>query len=129
MGNNIQQNFLNYCGTGNFIEVKELLKDPNVDPSYNNYAIRYASYRGHIGVVKELLKDPRVDPSGNYNYAIRYSSMNGHVDVVRDLLKDPRIDKQELLNSDITNELRNEILDYLTEVRGESINKVLDIDI
>ena len=126
----IQQDFIIYCKSGDIDKVKELLKDPRVDPSCrNNWAIRLSSEFGHLDVVRELLKDSRVDPSDRNNYAIRFSSEWGHMGVVRELLKDPRINKKKLLNSDITNELRNEVLEYLTEVRDESINKILDTDI
>ena len=56
------------------------------DPSINhNYAIQWASRRGHLKVVQELLKDNRVDPSANDNYAIRNASENGHLEVVKAL--------------------------------------------
>ena len=121
--NNIQQEFLDYCRSGNLNKVKKLLKDSRVDPSDgDNYAIRHSSGNGYIEVVRELLKDSRVDPSAMSNYAIRLSSRNGHLDVVRELIKDPRINKHELLNIHITDELRSIIL---TELRNESINKVI----
>ena len=42
MSDNIQEDFLHYCKTGNLNKVKELLKDPRVDPSdRNNFAIRH----------------------------------------------------------------------------------------
>ena len=128
MSNNTQQEFLDYCESGDLNKVKKLLKDPNVDTSvHNNYAIRLSSDNGHLDVVRELLKDPRVDPSDMDNCAIIWSSYFGYIDVVKELLKDSRIDKHMLLNSDITDELRNEIHRYLNEVRNESISKVLDI--
>jgi hypothetical protein len=44
--------------------VKLLLSDKRVDPSAaDNYAIRYASKKGHYDVVELLLADERVDPS------------------------------------------------------------------
>ena len=56
--------------------VQELLKDKRVDPSANNnYAIRWASEKGHLEVVQELLKDNRVDPSEltmmQFNWQVR----------------------------------------------------------
>ncbi len=54
------------------IFVELLLKDDRVDPSaYDNYAVKYASERGHRDVVQLLLTDSRVNPSSGDNYAIR----------------------------------------------------------
>ena len=99
MNDNIQQEFLDYCESGDINKAKKLLNDSRVDPSYKD------------------------------NWVIRWSSMYGHIDVVRHLLKDSRVDKHMLLNSNISDRLRKEVLEYLNDVRYESINKVLDIDI
>ena len=72
--------------------VKSLLKDKRVDPSYrNNSSIQFASENGHFNIVKLLLKDKRVDPSDNNNWAIKLASQNGHVDILKLLLKDKRV--------------------------------------
>ena len=66
--------------------------DAGYNPSvWNNWAIRLASYYGHLEVVKVLLADPRVDPSVWNNYAIRLASENGHLEVVKELLKNKRV--------------------------------------
>ena len=73
-------------------EVRTWLLSRDVDPAANdNWAIRMASFRGHVDVVRVLLADPRVDPAANYNEAIREASYWGRVDVVQLLLTDPRV--------------------------------------
>ena len=74
----------------------KLALERGADPSYvNNYAIRWASYYGHIEVVELLLKDSRVDPSDCNNTAILWASSNGHKEVVELLLKDSRVDPSD----------------------------------
>lgn len=54
-----------------------------VDPSAdNNYAIHWASSKGHVEVIKLLLADSRVDPSDENNYAICWASKYGHVELI-----------------------------------------------
>lgn len=75
-------------------KVKELLQDPNIDPSVmDNYAITWAAEFNHLEIVQMLLKDPRVDPSAKNNYAIRWACKNRYaVEIVKLLLADPRVD-------------------------------------
>jgi ankyrin repeat protein len=88
----INKIFIKACEYNCLDIVKELMKDERVDPSdKNNWAIRYASEKGHLDMVKELMKDKRVDPSDRNNWAIRYASDWGHLDVVKELLKDKRV--------------------------------------
>ena len=76
-----------------------MLKDKRVDPSdKDNYAIRWASYNGHLEVVKVLLKDKRVDPSEYKNDAIQFASRLDHLEVVKALLKDKRVDPSDVDN-------------------------------
>lgn len=49
---------------------------------------------GHLDLVRELLKDPSVDPSAEENYAIRWAAANGHVEVVRELLRHPKVNSE-----------------------------------
>jgi len=69
----------------------------------DNYAIRWASKKGHIDVVssllgcqpgqpevakvKLLLQQPGADPTADNNYAIREASENGYIEVVKLLLE------------------------------------------
>uniref|UniRef100_A0A6C0JWC8 Uncharacterized protein n=1 Tax=viral metagenome TaxID=1070528 RepID=A0A6C0JWC8_9ZZZZ len=85
------QEFVDACQDGDIKMIASLLLD--FDPSENNnYAIRVASYNGHVDVVKLLLADHRVDPSALDNQAIRAASQEGHLRVVRLLLEDSRVD-------------------------------------
>ena len=64
---------------GNDTLVRELLKNPEIDPSIDdNFAIRIASENGHYKVVENLLQDPRVNPSVNRNNAIITACRLGH---------------------------------------------------
>ena len=63
------------------------------DPSARNqFAVRFASSKGHVHVVNLLLRDERVDPSVAEQYTIGFASCNGHVEVVDRLLRDARVD-------------------------------------
>jgi len=85
--------FINAIKNDNAVVVKKMIDNGIVDPSADdNYAIRYASYTGYLGVVKVLLRDSRVDPSANDNYAIQYASEYGYTEVVKVLLQDSRVD-------------------------------------
>ena len=73
---------------------KELITDfpkiKDVPSAYNNTAIRWASYNGHLEVVKYLMSLPgNIDPSADNNYAIRWASRNGHLEVVKYLMSLP----------------------------------------
>ena len=71
----------------------EVLLELGFDPSINDdYAIRWASDKGHVGMVKLLLRDERVDPSADDNSSIELASKNGHTEVVRLLLEDTGVD-------------------------------------
>ena len=73
--------------------ITEMLKDKNVDPSYNNnHAIRGASENGYVELVKLLLSDSRVDPSTVDNWAIQEASRYGYEQVGELLLRDERED-------------------------------------
>lgn len=56
----------------NFQAIREILKDPRVDPSAKSNAVFCtAADKGRSGIVVELLHDTRVDPAANNNFAIR----------------------------------------------------------
>ena len=87
--------FLEACTIGNVKRVKELLKDSQIDPSYdNNRALQNACGYGNLEVVKELLKDPCVDPldqqEGLFCNSIECAINYGRLEVVKELLKDSR---------------------------------------
>ena len=84
-----------------------------VDPSAdNNYAIRFASFYGHIAVVDRLLQEGRVDPSADDIITIccdgrvisseaisafGWASICGHIAVVERLLQDGRVDSSVIV--------------------------------
>jgi ankyrin repeat protein len=79
------------ASTFGYVEIVDmLLKDSRTDPNtQDNYAIRRASEKGHLGVVKLLLDldlKRGVDPAANDNYAVRLASTNGHLGIVKLLL-------------------------------------------
>lgn len=88
----MNQKFLNACTIGNIEKAAKLLKDPKVNPAYqNNQPIISASKNGHVNVVRLLMNDPRVDPSANDNEAIKAAIETGHIDMIELLSKDPRV--------------------------------------
>lgn len=68
------------CASLGSIRVKPLdngqLRDERVDPAaHDNYAIRFASRKGHFEIVRLLLQDKRVDPSAKNHEAIFWSTL------------------------------------------------------
>jgi hypothetical protein len=94
-----------------------------VDPSTsNNYAIRWASYNGHIEVVNRLLEDSRVDPSAENNEAIREASLNGYIEVVNRLLEDPRVYNDDSIKIKYKKEL--EIIREIREIKVKIMDEM-----
>ena len=102
--------FIDMCSDGNLKAVKEMLKDPEVDPAYDdNYAIQKAVYYGRVSIVKELLKDSRVDPSDDNNFALCWAAESKKADKTIELiLKDPRVDPTENDNEPLITACRAE---------------------
>lgn len=74
------------------VNLVRLLGLYGANPGFSdNYAIQWASDKGHTEVVRLLLTSPRVDPSAGVNCAIRWASHNGHAEVVKLLLDNPRV--------------------------------------
>lgn len=87
--------FCNACATGAAEMVRAFLKGGDVDPSDNdNFAIRIASERGHVGVVRALLEDRRADPTVLRHECFYRASRFGFDQVVRLLLDDDRVDTE-----------------------------------
>lgn len=79
--------------------IKFFLQNEKIDPSLNNnYAIIWASMKGHLDLVKILAQDHRVNLTINNNAPIRYAMMHNHSDVVKFLI--PKIDINKI--TDIT---------------------------
>jgi len=80
----------------NIEKIQALLRDPQVDPSFdNNWSIKRAVEAGNVDIVRLLLSNPRVDPSDENNYAIITAAENGHIEIVKLLLNNPRVDPSE----------------------------------
>lgn len=80
--------------------VNLLLKDPDVDPSFDgNLSIHLASIKGYLDIVNRLLEDPRVDPSAHGNVSLRNAIYKDLYDVVERLLQDLRVIKEGLSDS------------------------------
>ncbi len=99
---------------GHLAVVDWLLKNPKVDPSFNNNeTLRKAAENGRLKIVELLLQDPRVDPMDheyiNYN-ALELAVVNNHPRVVKKLMLDPRVDPSLPHNSAIIDASR---LDYI----------------
>jgi ankyrin repeat protein len=102
--------FIDECKEGNLDAVKKMLKDPEIDPAYDdNYAIQKAVYNGHISIVKELLKDSRVDPSDDNNFALCWSAESKKAaKTIEFILKDKRVDPTENNDEPLINACRAE---------------------
>ncbi len=112
--NYINRLFVNACVFGYIQIVDRLLKDPRVNPSYeNNRAIQEASHNGHIDVVETLLNDGRVNPADDENLAIIYASKRGYTDIVDRLLDDPRVDPSDQDNRAIIDAVRYNQIDVV----------------
>ena len=80
------------CCDGNFERVKELLLNPDVDPTiYKNNAIQIAAKHNHIEIVEVLLEDPRVDPSADDNLAMTWARDHGHYEIEDMISKHPKV--------------------------------------
>ena len=88
-----QNEFFDAIENNNVKQVALLLKEKNVDPSFeSNLSIRSAAYDGSFEIIKLLLNDKRVNPSDNNNDALIYASENGDLETVKLLIKDNRVD-------------------------------------
>lgn len=81
---------------GRVNQVKDLLKNPNVDPgALDNEALRYASANGHLEVVDMLLRWKRhnlkLDPQVNGNEALLSAIKGKHAQVALRLIQDDRV--------------------------------------
>ena len=91
--------------------VKRLLVNGSVEPEADhNYAIRWASAKGHAEIVELLLAYSTIDPTANNNYAIRVAAQANNVKIVKMLLADHRIDTTQLLAQHINN---NALIDMM----------------
>lgn len=98
----MNKEFENAIKNGNVAIVKEMLKEPLVNPGANdNKALTTAVSLGNIELVMVLLGDPRVDPSAQQNWTLRIASMFGFVDILKKLLRDPRVDPSDNNNEAI----------------------------
>src|ERR1700722_19888443 len=67
-----------------------LLKDRQVDPVKDNFAVGMAAKNGHLKVLALLLEDRQVYLAAD-NFAIGMAARNGHLKVLALLLKDGRV--------------------------------------
>ena len=94
-----QNEFIKSIENNDFNNIKLLLKDSEVDPSFdNNAAIGRASANGYIKILTLLLQDSRVDPSDYENAALLNACMHENIKIVKLLLKDERVDPSALHN-------------------------------
>jgi hypothetical protein len=70
---------------GDLPEVTRMSHVDGVDvTAQDNYAVRLACTKGHLGVVRYLVEQcPGVDVTADDNYALRWTCGFGHLDVVR----------------------------------------------
>lgn len=86
------------CIFGRFDVVKELIKDPRIDPSYRLIA---ACASGDLKLVKELLNDREADPKFQGSSSLKLAVQYGHLEIVDVLLKDGRADPDDEYIEDV----------------------------
>ena len=114
----IFKHFKEMCKKGDLTEIKKLISDGVDATADDNYAIRYASERGHLEVVKFLSTLPNVDATAN-NCAIQLASSNGHLEVVKFLSTLPGVDASAQDNEAINNAILNghlEVVKFLASL-------------
>eukprot|EP01117_Protostelium_nocturnum_P007552 TRINITY_DN2702_c0_g1_i1.p1 TRINITY_DN2702_c0_g1~~TRINITY_DN2702_c0_g1_i1.p1 ORF type:complete len:283 (-),score=57.28 TRINITY_DN2702_c0_g1_i1:121-969(-) len=94
---------------GNLDRVKELIKDPSMDPKL---ALCSASSSNRVEVVKFLLSEPRIDPSIKNGYCFKKSAFKGYFQVLDLLVKDGRL-------VDLTGEIRNTCMN-MASINGDT---------
>jgi ankyrin repeat protein len=101
----INRDLVQACKIGKVEIVKKLLKQPNINLSYDDgFAFQCAVYYGHDDIVKLLLADKRLDPTLDNNFAICWASENPHSEkCIKLILEDGRIDPSENGNEPLYN--------------------------
>jgi len=78
---------LRWASYNGHLEVVKVLLDAGANVhAGNDSALQWASGNGHLEVVKVLLRDAGANVHVNDDYALRCASYNGHVEVVKVLL-------------------------------------------
>jgi ankyrin repeat protein len=112
-----QQYFEDAVMINNIDFVKLLLKNEEVDPNINKFAILESCRSGYIEILQLLLNDKRINPTEGDKYSnctpISLAAQNGHLDVVQLLLNDPRVDPSVNENNSIINASKNGHLDIV----------------
>ena len=90
----MHQGFTSACYDGNVQQVRLLLVDARVDPSYDDsVALRVAVGNCREEVVRVLLADPRVDPCACNNACLSWAARYNQVEIARMFLADPRVNE------------------------------------
>ncbi|KAI9328150.1 ankyrin repeat-containing domain protein [Obelidium mucronatum] len=71
---------------------KEVTRTKSTEKELPNFALHWASKRGHTHLVKLLLQDPDVQPQDLENRAFKAATHYGHFEIVKLLLGDSRVD-------------------------------------
>jgi ankyrin repeat protein len=88
----IYQTFKYAINDNDISKVKELLKDPQINPEQeHSWSLRYACSFGRYNIVKLLLEDGRADPTVFIQSCVKIASEENHPRILRLLLKDTRV--------------------------------------
>ena len=87
-----QLDLIDSIKNNNISLLKKILKQKNINPSYNDsHSIRTASYYGLFDMVKLLIKDGNVDPSAVHNSSIIYAYNKKNQYIIDMIWKDKRV--------------------------------------
>ena len=85
------------CYTGNIEKIKCLVEqDFNNVHAWNNYALRWSAYHGHLEIVKYLI-EKGVDIHADNNETLRLSVLHGQLEIVN-YLREVAGDKWKCFN-------------------------------
>ena len=109
--------------------IRSILKEPSCGPLLDNWGIKYACEHGHIELVKELLANPLVDPSCNDYLPLKlamknkYKMENRYKSIILLLLKDSRINGRIKLLLLTKSKYQDDCL--LSCIPGDIINEII----
>jgi ankyrin repeat protein len=73
-----------------------------------NWALQYATEKGHLEIFKLLLNDNRIKTRDIYdNFIIQHAALNGQLDIMKLLLNDLRVNPANRINSTIEHAFNN----------------------
>ena len=125
-----QQEFEKAILNNDFLKVRMLIKNKNVNPTLNkNYALLISSQNGNNYIVELLLNDCRVNSTKTNNISLQLAAQNGHLNVIKLLLRDNIINPAKYENWAIFNAYKNKHFDVINYfLKDERVKSTLQKD-